>query len=306
MIKITYAGKDITDNVSINKCWHDMYAAGQSDTLTLRVGDAANLWDKWGPTEGDEINIAYGSIHTGKMFVSSVYPRNGLYTITATAAPRTAFDKQFKSWAKVRLLQIGQEIAARHGLKFKAYGVTDRLYTYILQAGVSDLAFLHSRAQLEGCAFLIYDGTLILYDEAYMEMQTPAGVIALGLDGKYSFYNDSRELYGSCKVESGGYSGEYDAGNGSARVLVPADDISIGSNAEATRFARGLLRAANKGCLNGWIKGQIVPQYAAASIAKLECSRAPSWNGNVFLTHVRNDYAAGAAKLFFRKPLEGY
>lgn len=306
MIKVVYQGQDITDSVSINKCYHDMHAAGQADTLHLRAGDAANLWDVWGPRPGDEISVEYGAAKTGKMYVIETAPENGLYNIRATSAPPTAFDPQYKAWAQIRLLQIGEEIAKKHGLMFKSYAVTDHLYPYILQAGESDFAFLHRRSALEGCAFLVYDGTLVMYDEAAMERETPSQTVSIGMDGVYRYSGGHGLLYGSCALTRGGFTGTFDAGNGSPRILRPTGDITVSNADEAARFAKGLLRAANKDRLIGWAKGPVLPGFAAASMATLENSRAPSWDGPVFLYHVRNDYAKGESKLFFRKPLEGY
>lgn len=308
MIKVTYKGADITESVSINACIHDMYAAGRSDTLFLRLNDAAKLWDLWNPQPGDDLRIDYGASSTGTMFVRSAVPENGLYTIRAMSAPSSAMlEVTNKGWAKVRLSQIGQEIAARHGLSFKSYGVTDQLYSYVLQQGISDFLFLDRRAKLEGCAFLVYDKTLVLYDVAYMEATEPQETLTVPLGGDYKYMNRSERLYGSCEVESGAYSGTFSAGNGAARVLRPDIAGGIGSNAEAARFAKSMLRDANCMCLNGWVRtGGILPGYAAASTVTLANERAPSWDGPVFLHHVRNDYAVNETKLFFRKPLEGY
>lgn len=306
MIKITYNGVDITEHVSINRCYHDMYAGGQSDTLHLRVNDTKHLWDTWGPDDGDEIRVGYGSIGTGVMFVSKAVPQNGIYDIMAQAAPKSGFDVQYKSWKKVRLLQLGNEIAERNGLAFSSYGVTDHLYPYILQDGVGDFAFLQYRAMLEGCAFQIYDKRLVMYSEPYMESIEPKEILEVTTDGDYKYNGRRADLYGSCIVENGLCSGSYAVENGSARLYRPKTSGGASSEDEANRFAAGFLRSVNKGCYSGFVRSRILPGYAAASTLELVNNWAPSWNGSVFIDHIRNDYGKGESKIFFRKPLGGY
>ncbi len=306
MIRLTYNGVDITDKVSINRCWHDMYASERSDTLQIRLNDADVFWDKWAPAVGDEIRVDYDSISTGTMFVSRVIPQNGIFDIMAQSAPASGFELQNKAWQKVRLLQIGEEIAKRSGLSFISYGVEDRLYSYILQKNQSDFAFLSHRARLEGCSFLVYNKTLVLYSEAYMEAVAPVETLQVGADGDYK-YNDRRfSLYGSCLVEIGMYSGKFVAGNGVVHTYKPIDVGSVGSDYEAERFAKNLLRYVNKGCYTGFVRCPILPGYAAASTITLSNKRAPSWDGTVFIEHIRNDYGNEKSKIFFRRPLEGY
>lgn len=306
MIQLTYKGTDITDRVSINRCYHDMYAAGRADELHLRVNDTDNLWDSWAPAIGDEIRVDYGSIGTGTMFVASAAPMNGVYDIVAQSTPASGFEIHNKAWQKVRLLQLAEEIAANNGLSFASYGVSDVLYPYVSQNNESDFHFLHRVAQLEGCAFLVYDKRLILYSEAYMEAQEPTDTLEVTIDGDYRYTDKRERLYGSCVIECGVYSGKYAVSNGSSRVLRPQVVPAISSNAEAARFAKNLLRAHNKECCEGFVRSRILPGYAAASTVDLINARAPSWDGAVFLHHIRNDYGAGKSKLFFRRPLEGY
>ncbi len=307
MIEIFYKGVDITESVSINRCWHDMYAGEQSDTLFLRANDTERLWDNWSPATGDEIKVQYGAIGTGVMFVSSAIPKNGTYDITAQAAPASCFEKKHKAWQRVRLLQLGEEIARRNGLGFASYGVNDALYSYIMQNGEGDLQFLSRRAALEGVSVAVYDKRLIMYAEAYMEAQTPAEALEVTIDADYKYIDKSAELYGSCIVENGAFSGRFSAGNGSSRIYRPSASFGIvGSNDEAERFAKNLLRKANKDCYGGYVYSRIMPGYAAASTVELQNARAPSWDGSVFLHHIRNDYGKGKSKVFFRRPLEGY
>lgn len=308
MITVHFKGEDITNTISINQCIHDMYCEERSDTLTIRFNDTQNEWDRWQPKVGDEISVEYGSINTGKMFVDSANPENGLYTIVATSIPPSAKEGKSKAWQQVNLLQIGKEIAQNHGLSFESYGVTDILYDYILQTNETDFSFFQRLCTLEGCAFLVYDGVFVMYAQDYMEHTEPVKTISITSDTDYTYIDHSARLYGSCLIEKGIYQGTYSAGNGSARQYVPdmRMQITISSQTEANRYAKNLLRSMNKNMQNGYVYGRIMPEFAAASTVQIENYRASSWNGAVFITHIRNDYANGKSKIFFRKPLQGY
>lgn len=304
MIKLTYQGKDITDYVSINKCVHDMYAEDRADSLYLWVNDLSGVWSQQKPQRGDLVTADYGAIGTGKMYVSQCTPHNGKYLIKATALPPTYSERHNKAWQQVRLLQIGQEVASRHGLGFKSYGVTDQLYTYILQENQDDFSFFNWRATLEGCAVIVCDGNVILYDRMTYEAPgtEPTYFLELSPQADYEYTDRSADAYGSCVVERGAYVGEYSAGDGA--VFRPTGQIYLTSNAEAARFAKNLLRNANKGCMTGYIRGQVMTGYAPGSTATLKNVSATTWDTNVYITHVRNDYGDCVSKLFFRIPSE--
>lgn len=304
MIEVKYQGKSITEDVSINRCIHDMYCEGRTDTLNIVFNDNEHVWDAWGVQTNDEIAVEYGAIKTGKMFVHHARPKNGLFEIVAASAPATFKERRNKAWQKIKFKAIGQEIASKHGLQFESFGVDDVLIQYILQSE-NDFAFLNKRCALEGCAFLVYDGKLILYSQKYMESQAVGDSIYVGADSEYEYVDKSGGLYGSCMIEQGAYKGSYKASNGSGKVYMPLLDFEVTSDAEAERFAKNMLRKANKDAYTGFIYSNVLTGYAAASMANLDNERAPSWNGNVFLTHVRNDYGKGKSKLFFRRPIEG-
>ena len=178
-MKIIYEGTDIYPEISVHRCFHDMYADKQSDELLLKLNDTRELWDRWNPKKGDSIAIEDGAAKTGKMFVESVVPESGIITLRAYSVPQSAKDKRSKSWEKVKFLQLAQEIAVRHGLTLETYGITDQTYDYVEQNNLADFAFFQNRCTLEGAAFLVYDGKLVVYDEAHMESQQPVDTITI-------------------------------------------------------------------------------------------------------------------------------
>ena len=51
----------------------------------------------------------------------------------------------------------------------------------------------------------------------------------------------------------------------------------------------------------GVFKDAIMREFSAGSIMGIETTGANSWNGNAFISHIRQDYVNSTSKIFFRK-----
>ena len=306
-MKLIYQGVDIYPEISVHRCFHDMYAEKQSDELLLKLNDTRQLWDIWDPKKGDTIAIEDGAAKTGKMFVESVVPESGLITLRAYSMPQSVKDKRCKSWEKVKFLQLAEEIAGRHGLTLETYGITNQTYNYVEQNNLPDFAFFQNRCTLEGAAFLVYDGKLVVYDEAYMEGQAPADTITLTPASDFEYRDEGDEAYGSAEVVNGGLTGSFSAPAGGDKLLRKVIQVPMSNQAEANRFAKGILRDANKNATVGTIwTSSILREYAAGSVVTLETEGVKSWDGPAFISRIRHDYVKTRSKLYLRRPLEGY
>lgn len=87
-MNLYYEGVDIYNDVSVNYCVHEMHAEKQADTLVIRFNDTKGVWSKWNPAEGDAIRFKEGASDTGKMFIHSMRPENGLFTVRAMSMPK--------------------------------------------------------------------------------------------------------------------------------------------------------------------------------------------------------------------------
>jgi hypothetical protein len=323
-VNFFYNGTDIYNDVSVNYCVHEMFAEKQADTLVIRFNDTKGVWSKWQPAAGDTVRLKEGASDTGKMFIHSMKPENGLFTIRAMSMPKTGQILKSKSWEGVRFLQLANEFAASHGLDFKNYGCEDQLYPYIKQENESDFALFSRICTLEGCQMLIFDGALLAYNEQYIEGQQPAGSLEIDENGVFTYADNREAMFGSCEVASGSFSGKFVADAANSVVLRPKSimeasrtvtglpaskdrqTLQCTSNAEAARFAKGLLRNANKYGRTGQFSKALMTGYAAASLVTLSTTKASMWDGTVFVYKVRHDFVGNKSTVYFRDLLEGY
>lgn len=303
-LQILYNGVDIYDDISVNQCYYDMYAASRSDELVIRFNDTKRMWDVWSPKNNDAIQVINGAADTGKMYIESVQPENGLMTLRGFSIPPTAKNVNNKSWEKVRMSQLAEEIANRHGLGFEMYDVVDQQYEYIAQQNMPDFEFLEHRCSLEGLAFLVYDGALVLYSESALESAEPAETLEIPVDTDYEYSDATIDAFGRSEVVNGGTTGTFSAGGD--KLFRKVLHLKISSQAEANRFAKGLLRYNNKKMVTGIWTTSLLRKYAAGSVVNITTTGASSWDGPAFLHHVRHDHVMEKTKIFFRKPLQGY
>lgn len=305
-MQLFYNGTDIYGDISISSCIHDMYADSHTDELTVKFNDTRHLWDNWQPSQTDTVSLVDGAARSGEMYVQDIAPENGLMVLRAYSIPPTAKDPSSKSWEKVRLFGLGQEIAGRHGLSFETYNVDDQLYQYVRQNNMPDFAFWEQRCALEGLSFLVYDKRLITYSESALESETPAESLLITAADRFEYTDNAREAYGRAELINGRFTGTFTAPGGSDKLFRKILQVKIMEQGEGNRFAKSILRRENKNKVTGILWTDIKRQYAAGSMVNLETEAVPSWNGPAFLYHVRHDYTKGLSKLFFRKPLEGY
>lgn len=305
-IKTIYNDVDISKSIDVLRCIHEMNAENTADSVEMIVDDTNNLWDKWKPKKGDTLSLISANVKTGIMYIHETYQDNARFVLNASTMPINAKQKKSKAWQDVRFLQMGKEIAEKQGLRFISYGVNDVKFAYKLQNNEHDFKFLSRICTLEGCSFLIYDGTLVIYNENAMESKEPTDVIYLIDDSMFRLFDNSGSLYGSCKVIKGDYKVAYKNKSGLSAVYIPDMQFNVSSSAEANRCAKNLLRYANKGAYTGYIRyKEILKANIPGAVFEIQGYKVPSWNGPVFVTKVRNDYINDRSKVFFRRTLGG-
>lgn len=302
-LKILYNGIDITKDITITACEHEMHAEDKPDEINIKFSDNNYRWDGWNPNRNDTIQVIEGIAKTGKMFIQAVVPENGYMNLTGSSVPekmRKIIKENNKSWTNVKFLQVVTEIAGRNNLSVESHDIENRTIPFIEQENISDLKFLSERCELEGCSFVIYDGKIVIYSPEAIEKAVPVKTITVKDDTGYHYDDNSINAYGACEVDNGSISGAASAEIKNENVLRRILECYIDSSAEANLYAKNILTKANRGLKTGYFQTNIMKDLSAASIVFLKTPAASSNNGKIFYTKIRHDYVKKKTSHYFR------
>ena len=198
-----------------------------------------------------------------------------------------------KSWSNVKFLQVITELAGRNNLGIESHDIENRTIPFLEQENISDIQFISERCELEGCAFVIYDGKIVLYSPEAIEKSNPVKTITVKDDTNYKYDDNSMNAYGACEVDNGSISGFASAGINNENVCRKVLEGYIDNETEGNLYAKNILAKNNRGLKTGSFQSGIMRDLSAASIVALK-------DGNVFYTKVRHDYVKKITNHFFR------
>jgi uncharacterized protein len=308
-MNIIYNEEDITASVQPLVLRLTDNAGGKPDSITAVFADSEGLWSKWKPAKGDRIQVREGGFNSGVMFIDQLAQKAGKFEIKALSIPQASKTARSQVWENVRLLEIAAQIAARYGFILRVFNVENHIYERVDQIEDPDFAFLAFRCMLEGYALKISDRSIIIYDER-MEEQKPAGsestIYLTDMIEGFEFTDTSIDIFKKSIVRNqiptrliqGEYSDDSVDGPTSTKNLYTTNQ------AEANRWAKGVLRGWNKQMVSGTFSTNLRPGLAAGSnVYVLDIGM---FDGKYFIDRLIHDFVKNRTRMMVRKPLEGY
>lgn len=245
-MQLIYEGKDITGSVDLRKAEVIDKAGNELDSNEIYANDPEGLWSKWRPAKNHVIELRNGGFTSGKMYLDEIGQEAGLMILKALPVKQQAKQSNSKGWDKVTFLELAQEFAGRHSLQLKTYGIHNYTYQRVNQVETPDLVFLAGRCLLEGYVLKISDGSLVIYDEKYMEIQASVETIYINdFNGNFSYMDKSTGIYGGCSIVFEDFSYTYTAPDVYGPII-KTNNIPVYNLAEAQRYARNITRSHNK------------------------------------------------------------
>lgn len=304
-MQFKYQGKNITNIVEIKKADITDNAGGIADSVEMHFDDPKRLWSQWNPQKNDHIEISQDGFGSGLMYIDELEQQSGLFLLKALSIPQEAKTANTKSWEKIRLLQIAEEIARKYGFQLKTYGIQNYYYERIDQVEQADFEFLATRCMLEGYMLKVNGQSVIIYDERYMECQEIVRTINQNqFDGRYGFKNKSTGIFHSCKITYGDISYIFVPNIGPSGPVLKIVDLYCSTQGEAQRYSKNLLRLKNKYEYTGYCTIEIDPGIAAGNVIKI--SDIGYGEGDYFINQIIHRLVEQKSFLRLRKPLKEY
>lgn len=308
-LNIIYNGIDITNSVEPLKINLIDNAGGVPDSIECIFSDIDGLWSKWQPLKNDTFEIKQEGYSTGTMYIDELIQRDGIFQLKALSIPQHSKTARSQGWENVRFLEFVTEIAGRYGFLVQTYGIENHLYRRVDQIEEADFSFLAYRCMLEGYALKINNKNIVIYSEHFQEQQSVDAINSVvyksDILNDFEFKNKSTNIFQKCLVKSIGlneFQGKYEDKNIYGATLTK--QIYCSGQGEANRFAKGYLRAANKGMITGTFTIKLNTNYAAAT--NIEVKEIGMFEGKYFIDRLVHDLINDRTNLSLRKQLEGY
>lgn len=303
-MELYYGGKRIDQDIDISSCFFNDRSGGLLDDLTVCFSDPGGRWGKWQPQQNDQIEIKDAGFSTGVLFIDVIGFKAGYFILKATPLRQGAKKGIYRTWEKVKFLELAGEAAAELGLALQTYEITNWLYRRMESTGQTFTQMLYERCRLEGYALKIAGGKMLIINEKIYDQKTAAVALeSHELRPDYEFRDRGNDV-SSVRVAYGDIAAEF-AAPGTKGGRLEITDIPVWDIGEAERYAAGIARQRNRLAVVGYVTPVVKHgQIAAWTPVKVKGLGWP--DGNYIVDIAQYDFKQAATTLKLRLPLTGY
>lgn len=248
-MKLFYQGKDITGYVRIRSCVVRDSSGERCDSLKIQF-ENAGAWYRWGPEEDDQIRVTHNDYDSGILYLNSIIPEDGKYSILATSLPCKARRKENRSFSGKTVEDIVRTCAMSSGMDFALYGIDGgAVIPYILQEDESAAAFLNRFLTLEGATMKCVNGKYAAIGILYAQKQKAEQKLEITAKQRSSDYRRSGETVKALTIRTPyatATATDTAVPTGHSRIV--RNDLPAKNNLQAGRWARGTLLDINRKC----------------------------------------------------------
>lgn len=303
-MRLFWNGKDITEYCNITGCIHRDAAGGRSDSLELQL-DRASVWYRWGPEEGDEIEVTETGFTTGIMYLTAVIPNGDQYRILASGMKAAANRKTWIGFENISLKALVERCASECGMEGRIFGMDEALILpYALRRGEGCAAFLNRIGRAEGFKVKAYNGAIRLIYLPYAERQLPTARMTITAKQDGVIYRRRKNLqYSSLTVlspwaQATARDTEAERINDRTLTTLPAMN-----RAQAGRWARNLLRDFNRQAEEMTIEQSFHPRMAALN--RVDISGGTDMDGQWIVEEAEHDLKNRTTRAKMFRVMEG-
>ena len=265
---LIYAGKNIT--TSLRGCNSGFSYSdpdgGESDAVQVKLADPQKKWiGPWYPTKGDKIDVALELLHwdgkegslpqkinCGSFTIDKLGISPGAISIGGVSRPANkdfASTDRTKTWERVTLQQIAQDVAGRAGIALY-YDAGNIPIAKEEQTG-PDSDFLEGLCARYGLRMKVYRDRLVIFDRTAYKKKPPVMTFSAANRelGENWSYEDNLEPYTGVELtytNGDGKDIKYKSGGGD-RILRMNQNAA--DSADAERIAKAALEKENHGAV---------------------------------------------------------
>lgn len=262
-LKLFYNDKDITEDVDILECFMRDASGKESDCLNLKV-DHANKWFNWDVQKNDRLRVTRSGYNSGTMYLNTIVPEEGTFRIYATSARCTPFPAKWASYEKKTLAAIMSTCAGEGGMSARQSGISGGIfYEYLLRENMSTPLFLEQLVNREGAVLKCLNGNFTAIGIEYAQRLKPTHEIDLAaklFEVKYIDRRDRSWKSVTISTPFGSGTASDAKSSGQSRIIT---DITVDNNAQARRWAKGILLSHNRQSEQLDVEMEFNPGYTA-------------------------------------------